>query len=213
MTNSSPSDNALRTAIAAERRELAEVLAALPPESWDVLTLCEGWRVREVVAHLTMPFRYPTARFALEMAKSGGNFTAMSDRCAKKDAAALSAAELTAAVRDNAQHPWQPPGGSPADALTHDVIHGLDFTVPLGTGRQVPADRLRIVLDSVTSARALKHFGADLTGIELVADDLDWRYGSGELLSGPGQYLLLAIAGRRLPDGALTGATRSLTRS
>jgi len=206
MTSTPIRQNAVRDAIAAERRELAEVLAGLPARAFDQPSLCAGWRVREVVAHMTMPFRYSAARFGLEMAKSGGNFTAMSDRVAKRDAAAMPAAELTAALRDNAEHPWQPPGGAPEAPLTHDVIHGLDFTVPLRLGRRVPDDRLRLVLDAVTSAQALKHFGVDLTSVRLTADDLDWSFGTGEPLTGAAQDLLLLIAGRRLPDNALRGA-------
>ena len=48
----------VRAEIAAERRELADVLAGLPPERWDEETLCAGWRVRETLAHITMAFRY-----------------------------------------------------------------------------------------------------------------------------------------------------------
>jgi uncharacterized protein (TIGR03083 family) len=48
----------VRSEIAAERRELADVLAALPAERWGEETLCAGWRVRETVAHMTMAFRY-----------------------------------------------------------------------------------------------------------------------------------------------------------
>jgi hypothetical protein len=56
-------------------------------------------------------------------------------------------------------------------ALTHDVIHGLDVTVPLGIGRHVPEERLRIVLHGITKPKPLKYFGVDLRGIELCADD------------------------------------------
>lgn len=202
----------LRDAIAAERRELADVLAGLSLRAWDAPSLCAGWRVREVVAHMTMPFRYSIERFREEMARSGGDFTAMSDRVAKRDAAAMPPSELTAALRDNAEHPWQPPGGAPEAPLTHDVIHGLDFTVPLGVGRRVPDDRLRLVLDAVTSPVALGHFGVDLTGVRLIADDLDWSFGAGEQLTGKAKDLLLLIAGRQLPDGALRG-TASVRQS
>ena len=141
-----PAQNAEITAsIAAERRELAAILGGLPPESWDSPTLCAGWRVREVVAHITMPLRYRPPRFAFEMIRSRGNFNRMADRCARRDAAAPPA-QLAAALRDNERNPWKPPGGGYQGALTHDVIHGLDITVALGLGRQVPADRLGIVL-------------------------------------------------------------------
>jgi uncharacterized protein (TIGR03083 family) len=200
----SPGPAELAGAVAAERRELAAVLGGLPPGAWDEPSLCDGWRVREVVAHLTMPFRYSAARFAFEVARSRGNFNRMADRCARRDAAA-SAAELTAALRDNAEHPWKPPGGGLAGALTHDVIHGLDITVALGIERAVPADRLAVVLDSITSARSLKFFGARLAGIQLRATDTDWSFGSGTPVTGAAQDLALVVCGRRLPPGRVDG--------
>ncbi|GAB3506655.1 maleylpyruvate isomerase family mycothiol-dependent enzyme [Amycolatopsis cihanbeyliensis] len=194
----------IREIIAAERAELVEILAELSEQRWDTPTLCAGWRVREVVAHITMAYRYSGRRFLGEMLKSGGNFTKMSDRCARRDAGLLSAAELTAALRDNVHHPWKPPGGGYEGALSHDVIHGLDITVPLGIDRAVPPERLRIVLDGFEPKR-LKFFGVDLDGIELRATDLDWSYGSGTPLSGAAQDLLLVACGRMLPPGRLHG--------
>jgi uncharacterized protein (TIGR03083 family) len=204
MTRSPVLDSDLSVAIAAERRDLADVLSGLPAGSWDAPTLCARWRVREVVAHMTMPFRYSTARFITEMARSRGNFHRMADRCARRDAA-MPAADLVAALRDNAEYPWKPPGGGLEGALVHDVIHGLDITVGLGLGRKVPEDRLRIVLGVITRPRTLRQFDADLTGIELRADDIDWSFGSGTPVSGPAQDLALVLCGRRLPGGRLHG--------
>jgi uncharacterized protein (TIGR03083 family) len=196
----------LMPAITAERQDLADLLSDLPAGAWDAPTLCERWRVRELVAHMTMPFRYSGARFLAELARSGGRFDAMADRCARRDAARLSSGALLAALRDNVTNPWKPPGGGLTGALTHDVVHGLDMSVPLGTGRRVPKERLRIVLASVTGASALKHFGTDLTGVELRADDIDWSFGSGQPVSGAAQDLLLVVCGRKLPSGLLGGA-------
>lgn len=195
----------LRAAIAAERGELADVLAGLPAARWDAETLCAGWRVREVVAHTTMPFRYPVRRIAWELLKARGDFAAMADRCARRDAASMSTGELVAALNDNAQHPWQPPGGGFAGALTHEVVHGLDYTVPLGLGRTVPADRLRVVLETLSAPRSIRHFGVDLRGVWLRADDLNWSFGSGATACGTAQDLVLVLAGRRLAPGRLRG--------
>ncbi|MGO9220016.1 MAG: maleylpyruvate isomerase family mycothiol-dependent enzyme [Streptosporangiaceae bacterium] len=197
-------DAGITGSIAAERQELATILAGLPPQSWDSPTLCAGWRVRELVAHITMPFRYRPARFAFEMIRSRGNFNRMADRCARRDAAAPPD-QLTAALRDNAGNPWKPPGGGYQGALTHDVIHGLDITVALGLGRRVPRERLGIVLDGITGAKSVRFFGTDLGGIELRADDLDWSFGSGTPVSGSAQDLALVVCGRKLPPGHLRG--------
>jgi uncharacterized protein (TIGR03083 family) len=195
----------IREAVAGERSDLAELLAGLAPADWDRATLCEGWRVREVVAHITMPYRMSLPRFVLGMVRAGGKFNKLADRQARADAAELSAAELTDCLRQNIDHPWKPPGGGDEGALSHDVIHGLDITVALGIDRRVPADRLRHVLAGVTP-RHLRYFGVDLTGVRLQATDLDWSYGAGEVLSGAAQDLLLVICGRILPVGHLTGA-------
>ena len=85
-----------------------------------------------------MPFRYGGRRFALELAKSRGRFNEMADRVARRDAAAMSPADLAEAVRSNAGHPWKPPGGGFTGALAHDLIHGLDITVPLGLEQAGP---------------------------------------------------------------------------
>src|SRR5262245_37053991 len=139
----------IREAVAGERADLAELLAALPPEDWDKPTLCAGWRVRELVAHLTMPFRLSTHQFLLGMIRAGGKFDRYADRQARRDAEELSATEFVNCLRDNINHPWKPPGGGYEGSLSHDVIHGLDATVALGIDRQVPADRLRLILDDM----------------------------------------------------------------
>ena len=190
--------------IAAEWQALATGLSGLTPEQWDTPTLCAGWRVREVTAHITMPFRYSTEQYLRELQASHGDFNQMADRCARRDAT-RPAAELVAALADNVHNPWQPPGGGPEGALCHDVIHGLDITVPLATGRRVPEQHLLTVLGFLTGRGGGEVFGTDLARVTLRADDLDWSYGSGEPVTGLGQHLLLAMAGRRLPAGLLRG--------
>lgn len=196
----------IRDMIAAQRTELAELLAGLPEPRWDEPSLCAGWRVREVVAHITMPFRYGRGRFALELAKSRGRFNEMADRLARRDAAAMSPSELAGTVRSNTGHPWKPPGGGFTGALAHDLIHGLDITVPLGLAvPPVPEERLRPVLPASLDDRSVKFFGVDLDGIELRASDMDWALGSGVPLEGAAADLLLVLCGRTLPAGHLVG--------
>ena len=194
----------LTPTVTAQRRAFGDVLEGLPESDWNAPSLCSGWRVREVVAHMTMPFRYPAPRFLGEMVRSRGNFARMADRVARRDARAP-IGTLLDGWRTNENHPWKPPGGGLRGALTHDVVHGLDITIPLGIEHPVSEQALRVVLDSATTPRSLKHFGRDLTGIRLEADDLDWAYGDGEPLRGGARHLLMVLMDRRLPAELLSG--------
>jgi uncharacterized protein (TIGR03083 family) len=198
------SDDDLMPTVAAERQAFGDVLEGLPETDWNAPSLCSGWRVREVVAHMTMPFRYPAPRFLGEMVRSRGNFARMADRVARRDARAP-IGTLLDGWRTNENHPWKPPGGGLKGALTHDVVHGLDITIPLGIEHPVSEEALRVVLDQATTPRSLKHFGVDVTGIRFEADDLDWAFGDGEPLRGRARYLLMVLMGRRLPAGLLSG--------
>lgn len=189
--------------IRAERAEQAELLAALSDEQWDAPSLCAGWTVKHVIAHTTLPYHSKRTRVVLETIKSGGRFNHASDRMARRDASALSAADLVEILRANAENPWTPPGGGAAGALSHDVIHGLDITVALGIDRRVPHDRLKVVLDGTTS-RTVRYFGAELDGVRLEAEDLDWAFGQGRVVRGLAQDLLLLVCGRRLPEGRVS---------
>jgi uncharacterized protein (TIGR03083 family) len=190
--------------VTAQRRAFGDVLEGLPESDWNAPSLCSGWRVREVVAHMTMPFRYSTLRFLGEMVRSRGNFARMADRVARRDGRAP-IATLLDGWRTNENHPWQPPGGGLQGALTHDVVHGLDITIPLGIEHPVSEEALRVVLDQATAPRSLKHFGVAVSGIRFEADDLDWAFGDGEPLRGRARYLLMVLMDRRLPAGLLSG--------
>lgn len=75
MTRAPGGDAGLMEQVAAQRRELATLLGGLAPQMWDRPSLCAAWRVRDVVAHMTMPFRYSTRRFLTEMIKASGNWS------------------------------------------------------------------------------------------------------------------------------------------
>jgi uncharacterized protein (TIGR03083 family) len=190
--------------VKSELLALAELLERSPSSVWDAPSLCEGWRTREVVAHMTMPARYSDDEFMNELSAAGGDFTKLSDTIAARDGA-LPVSTLVAGMRSNTLHSWEPPGGGVKGALTHCVIHGLDVTEATGCERTVPARRIRRVLGIVAPPGGPNRFGIDLTGIQLRADDLEWSVGSGEVLTGPAQVLALAACGRRVPPGRLRG--------
>lgn len=179
---------------------LADLLTATPAETWDAASLCADWRVRHVVAHMTMPVRLTPEQFGAEMAAAGGDFTVLSNTLAARDAQ-LPTAELLAQLRSPDLHAWQPPGGGAAGALSHAVIHSLDVTVALSRPPVAPLEARIAVLDQLTAANGAL-FGIDVTGVRLEADDADWAWGSGvETCCADSGSLISQLSGRTLPDG------------
>lgn len=191
--------------VAAERRELADALADLSPEQWETPSSCDGWTITHVLAHVTMPFRLTTAGFVREMVRARGRFDRMADTVARRDAARYGPAELHRSLAANAAHPWRPPGGGDIGALTHDTVHGLDMTRPLGIDRPIPEGRLVAVLDSVTSRRGARAFGVDVTGLGLIASDVEWSTGDGEPVVGRAVDLIALLTGRAVPTERFGG--------
>jgi uncharacterized protein (TIGR03083 family) len=194
----------IRDLISAERRELADLLASLSDEQWDAPTLCDGWAVRHVVAHVTMPFRYSTPRFIVRIALAGGSFQRMSDGVARKDGA-LPRATLISGLADNIGHPWKPPGDGYENALTHDVIHGLDISRGIGLELPVQPAAMKAVLDTISGPKSMTYFGVRLDGVRLEATDVGWSRGDGKVIAGSGQDLALLMTGRGRAARNLTG--------
>jgi uncharacterized protein (TIGR03083 family) len=200
-----PTDIDLQPAVTAEFLALADLLESLPDAGWDSPSLCVGWRVREVVAHVSMPVRYSVSQFQAELRDCDGDFTRLSNLVASRDAA-LPTSVLVGNLRDDMLHHWTPPGGGYIGSLNHVVIHGLDITVPLGVPRRSPDETLRAVLDDLTRGGTHAHFGFDLEGLTLSATDMDWSFGSGTPITGLAEDLALLVCGRHLPPGRIESA-------
>jgi len=198
------SDADLQPVVAAEFVALADLLDSATDAQWDTPSLCAGWRVREVIAHMTMAARYPEDKFMAELRRCNFDFGRLSNEIASRDAA-LPAGELVANLRSDVMQHWTPPGGGYHGALNHVVIHGLDVTVPLGVPRRSPDDTMRVVLDDLTVGGVHEHFGTGIDRRALQATDLDWSYGSGPPLRGKAEDLALVLCGRALPAGRIEG--------
>lgn len=177
----------------AQRTGLADALGELSDLEWDTASLCAGWRIREVVAHITMPYRHSGKDILFAMLKARGRFDAVADRLARNDTSQRSSQELLDCLRQNVAHPWKPPGGGQLGALSHDVIHGLDITEALHADSVSPPGRIAAVLANKKLARAFKF---DLDPYQLVATDTDFTIGTGRPIRMPAKDLLLICTAR-----------------
>jgi hypothetical protein len=163
-----------------------------------------------VVAHVTMPARYSGPEFMAELQAAGGDFTRLSNVVADRDGA-LPVTRLLDGLRSDVLHSWLPPGGGVEGALTHCVIHGLDIIEAVPLDRKVPELLVRAVLDLLSVPDGPNPFGVELSGVRLEADDMEWSLGAGEVVSGPGQALVLVLSGRSLPPGRVRGNTAAVS--
>ncbi|MCA0156218.1 maleylpyruvate isomerase family mycothiol-dependent enzyme [Tsukamurella sp. M9C] len=198
-------DTDLYDATVAERTRMAALLAALTPTQWAAASLCAGWRVREVVAHLNMTDTQTQEQFGAALAEAGGDINAAVDRTARDDVARYSDAELLAIQQARVASRWTPGPGATQGALAHEVIHGLDITVPLGLPGPAPEVLAATVAGS--TAEGLAFFGVDLTGLRLTAVDSDLVLGDGpQEIPLPTATIVLIATGRRpVPDPAVVG--------
>ena len=179
----------------AEREEFAVLLEGLTPQQWDSPTLCEQWRVRDVVAHVIGYDPLSRTQLMSRMAKGlvtrgGANAVGVAEYVVK------SPEELTALVRQYAVPHGLTSGFGGRIALTDGMIHQQDIRRPLGIPRTIPAESLRIALDFSTWAPRILG-GLRVRGLRLVATDLDWTHSNGPEVRGSGEALLMAMAGRR----------------
>jgi uncharacterized protein (TIGR03083 family) len=92
------------------------------------------------------------------------------------------------------------------DVLADHVIHHQDIRRPLAQQRRVPADRLRIALDSLPRNKT-SFFNTKKVaeGLRLVATDMEWSFGDGPEVSGPGEALVMALGRRPVALDELAG--------
>ena len=166
----------------------------LSPEQWRAPTLCDRWSVHDVVAH-AISFDELGAGDLIRRFARGLLIVDRINQVGVADYANRSPEQLVALIREYARPHGLTAGFGGRVALTDNMIHQQDIRRPLGIPRTIPADRLRVALDFSLYAPTIR--GAwRARGLRLVATDSDWSHGGGLELRGPGEALLMAMAGR-----------------
>ena len=177
-----------------ERADLLALLRDLTPTQWDAPSLCTEWRIRDVATH-TVSYD------ELSWPETIGTFLRGRLRAGRVNELALDRyrhLEPPAIIELLARH--QRPSGLPSGfrggiALTDGTIHHQDIRRALGLQRTIPEHRLVPVLGFALGAPTLPSRG-NARGLRLVAMDVDWSTGSGPEVTGPGEAILMVVAGR-----------------
>jgi uncharacterized protein (TIGR03083 family) len=188
-----------------ERLGLADLLEGLDDDQWRSPSLCAGWTVHDLAAHLTLSTRTTLGMVIREAIRARGSFDRMELVISRERAARFDRHELVAQLRETAGSASRAPGAGPLDPLVDALVHGQDLARALGMVRPMPLEPAVAGLEHV---RASAFYGARrrFRGARLVATDCDWSAGEGpEEIRGPVAELLLVATGRTAGLAAISG--------
>jgi uncharacterized protein (TIGR03083 family) len=178
----------------AERRALADDLAGLTPEQWATPSLCPGWSVHDVLAHMVATAKETPPAFFAGMVAAGFRMSRFTEKRIASERAGGPAATL-AAFRAVETATSAPPGPK-LSWLGEALVHGADIRRPLGIPHASPLSAVTAVTEFYAGSNILIGGKRRVAGLTLTATDTEWSHGSGPLVEGPAASLMLATTGR-----------------
>jgi uncharacterized protein (TIGR03083 family) len=191
-----------------ESSDLAGLLDELDDADFDHASLCDGWRVRDVVSHMVLGHSTPMRSMIVLLAKSGFNVPKASRHGSVQYGSAHSPSEIRAAwheVVDGRVMKGIARTISKKEGFVDHLIHHQDIRRPLERPRTIPADRLVAALDAMPTIGGFVKSKQRMAGLRWTATDVDWTHGDGPEVLGPAEALILLSSGRRTPIGDVSG--------
>jgi uncharacterized protein (TIGR03083 family) len=180
--------------IDSERSWLTDLLESLPEAAWDQPSLCEGWSVRDVGAHLT--FSHAGLRDVLWPAvRTGFRYNAMIRYAAVRSP--LTHEQIVATLRGFVGSRRRAPLVTELEPLLDVLVHTQDICLPLGIEHPMPVQAVVTAANRVIALRGPMRLWKPPRGVRLVATDAEWAYGDGAVVEAPIQSHLLTLTGRR----------------
>ena len=177
-----------------ERSRMADLLESLPRAAWEQPSLCQGWSVRDVGAHLT--FSHARVRDVMWPAvRTGFRYNAMIAYAARRSP--LTHEQIVATLRGFVGSRRRAPFVSELEPLLDILVHTQDICLPLGIDHPMPVDAAVAAADRVLALRGPMRLWEPPPGVRLVATDSAWAYGDGHIVRAPTQSHLLTLTGRQ----------------
>ena len=177
------------------RTRVADLLDQLDDEEWERPSLCEGWQVRDVGAHLSQAATTGLGEALRAAVAARGSF----DRMIRETAIARGSRpreQIVADLRGIVGSRKLAPSTVWRDPLLDVLVHAQDIARPLGLRFESPVEAQVETAEWAWRRRFPFFPSRRFRGFRFVADDADWTRGSGTEVRGPVGALLLLSTGR-----------------
>lgn len=193
-------------AIEQARLALADLLATLTDEELNHPSLCAGWRVRDVAAHVAMAPQPPgLLTMLVEAVRARGSFHRLNHDLAVRHAD-RQRADLAAELREHASSRRLPAVTNYRNILYDTLVHVQDVAIPLGRQVIMPTSAACAGAERVWTMGWPFWARRRFAGFRLYATDVAWSAGTGPReVHGPIAALLLLLTGRAAALRHLTG--------
>ena len=190
--------------------DIGRLLHDLDDSAFDTPSLCDGWRVRDVLGHMCLGHTTPMLTMTGRVAKYGFNVT----RASREESKARFDGDSPAEIRqfwDEVMIGQHPRKGITkliplSSGFLDHLVHNQDMRRPTGVGRTVPVPHLERALELIrTEGTPLFSPKKNVAGLRLEATDIEWSAGEGPAVSGSGEAIVLAASGRSATLAELTG--------
>jgi uncharacterized protein (TIGR03083 family) len=192
----------------AARRSLVDDLSGLDLAQWRRPTLCTGWDVEHVVAHLTAAATVGQWRWIRSMVLAGFRPAVHNERRLREHLGATPAATLAGfeAVIEASTAPT----GDTAAYLGEVLVHGQDIRYPLGLSTEPDIQALTAVAEFYAGRNFTVPSKTLASGLRVLATDGPFTAGAGPEVAGPTLALVMTMAGRHAHIDQLQGAGRDI---
>jgi uncharacterized protein (TIGR03083 family) len=190
-----------------ENADFSTFLHSLTPDDWERPSLCDGWRVRDVVGHIlygselklwTLP--YKLGRFGFSSDRSGRHYSI-------ERAEGRSPAQLLDEF--DARNPWAGTSKVFPERLNlmDRLVHHQDIRRALDRPRQVPIERTTPLLPFLPKLGQVFRSKKRMRGLRFEATDTNWSHGDAgaPLVRGPAEAILMSTLGRAQALGDCDG--------
>jgi uncharacterized protein (TIGR03083 family) len=185
-----------------ERRALAERLSGLSGADWERPSLCPGWSVLDVAAHvISNPQLRGRHVLAMAARNLGRGYNTMIFREVKRWSRDQTPARIVADFETYAGSTRHVPLTTSVEPLLDVIVHSQDILRPLGISYAAAPEAIAVAADRARLHASYMGWGR-AKRFTLVATDHEWTRGKGPVVEGPISELLMLSTGRE-PDWSL----------